>query len=377
MKIVYLIAATASSGGMERVLSGKVNYLVAHDYEVCVVTTDQRGRQPFFELDDRVQCHDLRINYESNNGRSLWNKLLHYPLKQWRHYWRLARLLGTIQADVVVSMFCNDVWMLPFIYDGSSKVLEAHFSKFKKLQYGRRGLWRLADEWRTRREDRVICRYDRFVVLTGEDLGYWGSLPNMEVIPNARPFETVTTASLTAREVIAVGRYCHQKNFEELIEIWHTLRHVSDGWHLTIVGDGELRPALQRQINDLKMNDEVTLAYPVKDIKRCYMQSSILVLTSCYEGLPMALIEAQASGLPIVAYACKCGPRDIVTEGVDGFLINEGDKKTFAFRLLSLMRSPDLRRRMGAAARLHSEGYSIETVMQKWITLFELLKWKK
>ncbi len=373
-KIVYLIAATAAPGGMERVLAGKANYLAAHGYEVSVVTTDQRGRIPFFEFDGRINCYDLHVNYESNNGCSLWNKLLHYPLKQWDHYRRLSRLLRIIRPDVVVSMFCNDSWMLPYIDDGSSKVLEAHFSKFKKLQYGRRGLWRLADKWRTRNEERIIRRYDRFVVLTREDFGYWGSLPNMEVIPNARPFEAVGVSPLTARQVIAVGRYCHQKNFEELIDIWHSLCLRTDGWHLTIVGDGELRPALERQIETLKLNDEVTLAYPVKDIECYYMESSILVQTSRYEGLPMALIEAQACGLPVVAYACKCGPSDIITDGVDGFLIEEGDKETFSISLLMLMHTVSLRRRMGKAARINSEQYSPDLVMQKWVTLFDSLK---
>ena len=375
-KIVYLIAATASPGGMERVLSGKANYLARLGYSVSIITTDQRGRRPFFDLDERILCHDLQIDYERNNGRPFWNKLLHYPLKQWRHYRRLSRRLRLIRADVVVSMFCNDAWMLPLMGDGSGKVLEAHFSKFKKLQYGRRGLWRLADRWRTLLDERIIRRYDRFVVLTREDLGYWGGLPNMEVIPNARPFEAAEAAPLTDREVIAVGRYCRQKNFEELIDIWHSLRLRPEGWHLTIVGDGELRPALQRRIDTLGLGGEVTLAHSVKDIRPCYMHSSILAMTSRYEGLPMALLEAQASGLPIVAYACKCGPRDIVTEGVDGYLVDEGDRKTFAASLLLLMRAADLRRRMGEAARANSRRYSPDVVMRQWISLFESLNRK-
>ncbi len=377
MKIVYLIAATAGPGGMERVLSGKANYLAALGHEVWVVTTDQRGRAPFFALDGRIRCYDLGIDYERNNGCSFGNKLWHYPLKQWHHYRHLKSVLYSIGADVTVSMFCNDAWMLPLIHDGSGKVLEAHFSKFKKLQYARRGLWRLADKWRSCREERFIPRYDRFVVLTQEDLEDWGRLPNMEVIPNARPFETAEAAPLTGREVMAVGRYCHQKNFEELIGIWHSLRPLPEGWHLTIVGDGELRPALQRLIDKLELGGEVTLSPAVKDIAPCYLRSSILAMTSRYEGLPMALLEAQTCGLPVVTYACKCGPRDIVTEGEDGFLVDEGDGKTFASSLLLLMRSPDLRRRMGAAACLHSERYSPDVVMRKWITLFESLKRKK
>ena len=72
MKIVYCIAGTYNSGGMERVLANKANYLAVHGYEVVIITTDQRGKQPFFDLDRRIRCHDLGINYEENPGNSLF-----------------------------------------------------------------------------------------------------------------------------------------------------------------------------------------------------------------------------------------------------------------------------------------------------------------
>lgn len=68
MRIVYCIAGTYNSGGMERVLANKANYLASHGYEVFIITTDQRGKQPFFSLDERIRCYDLGINYEENNG---------------------------------------------------------------------------------------------------------------------------------------------------------------------------------------------------------------------------------------------------------------------------------------------------------------------
>ena len=94
MRIVYCIAGTYNSGGMERVLANKANYLVSHGYEVFIITTDQRGKQPFFSLDERIRCYDLGINYEENNGKSLLNKIIHYPFKQWKHRKRLSELLG-------------------------------------------------------------------------------------------------------------------------------------------------------------------------------------------------------------------------------------------------------------------------------------------
>ena len=186
MKIVYLIAGTFNAGGMERVLTNKVNWLVAHGHEVGIVTTDQRGREPYFPLDAKVQTIDLNINYDADNGR-LMSKLLLFPVRQWRHRRRLERLLRQWRADVVVCMFNNDASFVHRIADGSRKVLEVHFSKNKKLQYGRKGLWRLADWWRTRKEERLVGRYDRLWCSPTKTASYGAALTTSWSFPMPVP----------------------------------------------------------------------------------------------------------------------------------------------------------------------------------------------
>ena len=173
MTILYNIAATWNSGGMERALALKANWLAAHGCKVYVVTTDQRGLPSAFQMDPSIEFRDLDINYDANNGASFASKILHYPYKQLKHRCALANVLHEIKPDIAISMFCNDASFLPRINDGSRKVLEIHFSRFKKLQYGRKGLWALADRWRYRADARIAAKYDKFVVLTEEDHGYW------------------------------------------------------------------------------------------------------------------------------------------------------------------------------------------------------------
>ena len=369
MKIAYLIAGTFNAGGMERVLTQKANWLAGHGYEVTIVTTDQRERKPYFTLNEHVRCYDLGINYDADNGR-LMSKLLHFPVRQWRHRRRLEKLLGELKADVVVCMFNNDA---PFVYkikDGSHKVLEIHFSKNKKLQYERHGLWALADRWRTRQEERIVRQYEHFVVLTHEDAALWGQLPNMQVIPNACTLKPAAQPDLSQKHVLAVGRYDYQKGFDTLLNIWQRIVHGSrfnvKGWTLDIVGDGPQRHELQEQVERLGMADSVQLLRPTSDIMSLYLRSSILVMTSRYEGLPMVLLEARACGLPVVSFACPCGPRDIITDGVDGCLIEGRDGDLFSRRLAELMDNENLRRLMGAAAVKASEAFSEERIMQKW-----------
>lgn len=370
MKIVYTIAATYNSGGMERVLANKANWLVRNGYEISILTTDQKARSSFFELDPRIKVYDLGINYEENNGKSFLNKLIHYPFKQWRHKKALQRLLPELKADVVVSMFCNDASILPKIQDGSRKVLEIHFSRFKRLQYGRKGIWKLADELRSRNDLRVVSKFDKFVVLTEEDKGYWGELDNINVIPNARSFEVEKPAELNEKKVIAVGRYCYQKALDKLIQAWGIVcREIAD-WKLHLVGDGEDRAQLQKQISELGLTEKVVLGRAETDMKSVYSNSSVLALSSRYEGLPMVLIEAQAAGLPIVSFECKCGPKDVLTDGVDGILVKEGNVEGMAQGLLKLIKDETLRKQMGIAAYKNSERFSEEKVMANWVELF-------
>lgn len=388
MKLVYLIAATCNSGGMERVLAGKANWFAARGHEVAIVTTDQRGREPYFPLDERIKTYDLDINYDTDNGHLL-SKLLHYPLRQWRHRRRLTTLLKRLKADVVICMFNNDVAFVHKIQDGSHKVLEIHFSKNKKLQYGRRGLWALADHWRTRQEEKMVSNYDRFVVLTHEDAALWGNLPNMAVIPNARTFQPERQADLSRQRVLAIGRYDYQKGFDRLIDIWERgesergeservksggVKSEKSGWTLDIIGDGPLRPALQEQIQRLGLQDSVRLLKPTSHVQDAYLGASIFVLTSRYEGLPMVLLEAQACGLPIVAFTCQCGPRDVVTDGNDGFLIPDGNEDLFAEKLSFLMEHQDERERMGTHAREASDRFSEQQVMRAWEKLLGELR---
>jgi len=373
MKIVYTIAGTYRAAGMEKVLAEKATYLAGLGHEITIITTDQRGQNPAFDMDPSIKTLNLGINYEEDNG-SLKSKLLRFPLRQIRHKKRLARALDAIRPDITISMFCNDETFLPSIKDGSKKILEVHFSRFKRLQYERKGLWSLIDRYRSWSDLRHIKRFDRFVVLTEEDKGYWGDLENIAVIPNPVKEISSKPSSLESGTILAVGRLCHQKGFERLVEAWSIVKEKSSAakdWKVRIAGEGEDREKLERLIRSNGLEDSFTLAGSVKDMDKEYSSASLLAMTSRYEGLPMVLLEAEAHGVPAVAFACKCGPKDVITDGVNGLLVPEDDINAFASALQKVIENPDLLRSMGAAAYKDAARWDMETIMKKWTTLFE------
>lgn len=368
-KILYNIAGTYRPAGMERVLTNKANWFARNGYEVVIVTTDQKGRKPYFALHPSVRCIDLGIGYEDNNGGSLLNKILHYPVKQLRHRKALKKVLTAERPDITVSMFCNDVSFISGIKDGSKKVLEVHFSRFKRLQYGRKGLWGFVDRWRSDNDVRLARKFNAFVVLTREDAGYWDT-GNIHYIPNARTFEKVTPAKLENRKVITIGRYANQKGYDLLIKVWAEVHRQCPDWVLDIIGDGEDRDKLQEMVRFLGLEGSINLKHSTQDIEKEYLDASIVALSSRYEGLPMILLEAQSFGLPIVSFGCKCGPKDVVTDGKDGFIVGEEDIDGMAEKIVTLIRDEKLRKSMGSAALAASERYSEKAVMQQWVTLF-------
>jgi glycosyltransferase involved in cell wall biosynthesis len=372
MKILYLIHSTYNPGGMERVLLNKVTWLVEKmGWEVTVVTTDQHGRQPFYSFPEGVKMIDLEVNYSEDNGKPFLKKLLGFMKRRRLHEKRFKALLEQIRPDVVDCFYPGECSFVPGLKDGSKKIMELHQSKLFHHQYNRTGLMGLADKVRARMDERLVRRFDRFVVLTEEDAKMWGEISNIRVIPNAANFIAENYSDCTAKRVIAVGRLDYQKSFDRLILVWEKVHEKMPDWRLDIFGQGEWKEMLQRVIDERRLQDYVKLNGPTKDIGKEYAESSMLVMSSHYEGFPMVMIEAMACGLPAVCFDFKCGPRDIIMPGENGLIVPDGDIEGLAEAIVRLMRDEELRKRMGENAKRVVETYSEERVMGQWINLYE------
>lgn len=376
MKLIYCICSTHTPGGMERVLFNKATYLAERlHWDVTVVTTDQKGRPPFYPFPPSIRQIDLGINYTNDNGKNVFLKSAGYLWRQRQHKQALETLLLREKADIVVSLYPSESSFLPDLKDGSKKVLELHYCKFFRLQYGRSGLLGLIDRWRTRQDEKLVRRFDRFVVLTHEDKRYWGKLPNITVIPNAALGFGEKHSDVSAHRVIAVGRLDYQKGFDRLIRAWEFINKQGscNDWHLDIFGQGEWHDKLQQMIYRAGLQESVQLNPPTRRIEDEYVGSSILVMSSNYEGFPMVMIEAMACGLPVVSFTFQCGPQDIIHHGINGLLVRNGDVEGLAATLMALMNRPAYRKALSEQARQVVNTYSEEAVMDQWIRLFTSL----
>ena len=121
----------------------------------------------------------------------------------------------------------------------------------------------------------------------------------------------------------------------------------------------------------MQIDDKVNFFEPVKEIQTQYSKSSISIMTSRTEGFPMALIEAMSCGLPVVAFDCPIGPRSIISNKEDGFLIEAFNCDKFVSKIVQLIESESLRKEIGVKAKQSVSKYDIDKVMLQWNTFFE------
>jgi glycosyltransferase involved in cell wall biosynthesis len=377
LTLAYVVPALFYPSGMERVLTAKVNYFVNNfGYEIHIFLTDGKGKDPYYPLDPRVNIHHLDINFDGIFTHPLLQRTFIYFKKQRLFKKRLAEKLKHIKPDITVSLLRRDINFINDIDDGSLKVGELHFNKLFYRQFTDNRfpvfLQRIISNIWQQQLLKNLRRLNAFVVLSYEDAGHWTALDNVSVIHNPLSFYPDEASPLTNKQVLAVGRITHQKGFDKLIEGWNLVHMRHPDWILRIYGGGEVEN-LQKMINHLGLTDSCFLEGGSADIGQKYKESSIFALSSRYEGFPMVLVETMAYGVPAVAFACPCGPRDIIDDGEDGLLVENGNISMLADRICFLIEDDNERKRLGANARNNIKRLEIDHIAQEWKKLFDAL----
>lgn len=371
MKIVYNLLEAVNSGGIERIVIAKANWLSEHGHDVTIITTDRKGRSPFFPINDKIRSIDLGINYRDSWGSTL-KKLALRPRLMHRHREELSRVLKQLKPHISVSTFGNEVEFLTSIPEAGHTVAEIHFSRMFRLNERSSGLQGMANRIHTVMDKRLAAKYDAFVCLTEEDKPAWGTLPNINVIPNFIMERSPSMAAAHSQRAIAVGRLTRQKGYDQMIEAWKTVTARHPDWCLDIYGDGELKEALLSQINTLGLSENIIIHPTCSPIESKMLGSEFLLMTSLYEGLPMVMLEAMGCGLPVVTFDFKCGPRDIIGNR-NGLVVPYGNIAAFADSICRLIEDHTLRDTLAANSYESSLEFTQDRIMPHWITLFNRL----
>lgn len=377
MKIVYCLDNLYDLGGIARITLVKANALSeieGNEVYLCVLDSKKISQLP---INNNVHVISLEINYADGWSNRLLMHLYNVVLKC-THFFTLHQSLKRIQPDVVITTGqkgCHLLQWLP-VKSEPMKIREYHFTRnFMDFQcHSRLSLMKNKLE---KLYDRVTCfyGYDKIVVLTQEDkILNWEGNDKVVVIPNPITAKYNKLSTCNNKVMIAAGRLHEQKNFASMIRVWQHVYEQHPDWYLHIYGEGWLRGNLEEQIRNSKYPNSVILMGKTDKMLEKMGEASTYIMTSEFEGLPLVLLEAMSVGLPVVSYSCPCGPKDIVDDGVDGFLLPVHDEVSMAQKLCWLIDHDEERKLFGNKAYIKSGQYQVDSIISIWMSLFNSRK---
>lgn len=373
MRLLYITDALAIYGGLERVLTQKVNWFAEHGYDVCVLTANQ-GNHPFcFSLHPKVQYDNLSVLFYRQYSFPIWKRLFVRRKLNWIFRQGLKDKIRIFSPDIIVCVkleFVRNVIRvkgdIPFVYESHSSCL---CGKFEKDSYIRRlSMWYLK---------LALEKADAVVALTNGDAKEWRRYSsNVYVIPDVVTLNNSHLSDCSSKSAIFVGRFTKQKDVDSLLQIWSIVYQRYPDWKLNIFGGyGDMQDEILAKVS--KMDAGIIVHNPSSELIDRYKENSMLLFTSIFEPFGLVLPEAMSCGLPVVAFDCPYGPADIVSDGVDGFLIRDHDIIIFANKVCKLINDISLRRIMGHEGVFSSSRFSPNRIMPLWELLFSELEKKR
>ena len=353
-KNLVLVINDLKAGGAQRVLTTLANAWSGQGRQVCIITLAGSDTD-FFPLEDGVRRIAIGRPRRSRTRLSGCMRSL-------RRIAALRRSLQQSTPAVIVSFLpvMNILTVLAAAGLGCPVVLcERNDPGRQELKWPwgllRRRLYRRAD---------IITANSRGVLDT---LGAYVPENRLSFVPNP-----VTVTAVPARTggdaaaILAVGRLVYQKAYDILLEAFARIAPAHPDWRLDIIGDGPLKNALYLQAQQLGIGARVAFHGTVADPFPYYRSAAVYVLPSRFEGMPNALLEAMACGLPAIVSSASPGPLEYVRHGQTGLVVPPEDSAALAGALQLLIGDPDLRRRLGAAAASCLTGCTLQEVLQVW-----------
>ena len=351
-----LIISSLGVGGAQRVLTTLANAWAGQGWQVTVLTLDDGSMPPFFPLAPSIHHQALGLYKVSGNW---WRRITNNLSRL-----RILRHSVRDSAPQVVLSYSDrtNVLVLCALLLTSYPVVVAEHTAVGVASIGR--IWSGLRRLLYPRAAVVVVLTERALLAFPESMR-----PRIRVIPNP----VVAGGGPSHREAkegrkicIALGSLRPEKGFDLLLRAFAVTAGRHPEWDLLILGEGGLRPELEDLGRKLGLAGRFTLAGNVTEPEGYLNRADLFVLPSRLEGFPMALCEAMACGLPVIAADCATGPREIIRPGIDGLLVPPEDVAALERALDALMDDPDRRQRLGRRAAELPQRFSLEEVAGRY-----------
>ncbi len=375
MKKITILALHLSTGGVEKAVSTLSNML-AKQYEVEIIANYRIEEKPAFEIDSRVKIEYLMPNLKPNAKEfkeALKNFQVIRILKEGIKAIKILYLRRILMIKAIKNLDCDIAISTRYIH---SKLLG---------KYGDKQMIKIAQEHNNNGNKRYVTKIvkslkkiDYFVPVSKQLTQIYkeklkGSTVKCIYIPNCLQYYPNIASNLKQPRVLSAGRFSPEKGFLDLIDVFEIVSKKNPDWCLTIAGDGQEREKIEKKIKEKKLQNKIQLLgfQKEKELNELMLQSSIYVMTSFHESFGLVLIEAESYGLPILAFDSAEGPKEIIQNGENGFLIENRNKEEMADKINELMINEELRQTIGEKAREESQQYKVEQVEKMWYELIE------
>ncbi len=365
MKLLFVISSM-SAGGAERVCANLANHWASKGWQITIVTIFGQDRD-FYTLHPAVRRIALNLGRESRN-----------PVMAVVHNWRRARALRAVllaeRPDIALALMDRNNVLLALAAKGLGMVTigSEHTHPPQAPQHA---LWNMLRRRHYGRLDAVVALTDK----SAEWIRRNTSACHVPVIPNPVPWPMpvqepiVPPPEKRGCRLLAVGRLVPLKQFGLLIEVFCSLAQTHPEWELAILGDGPEKDRLREMAARGSCPDRIILPGRVGNLGDWYGSADLYVMTSQYEGFPNTLAEALAHGVPAVSFDCDTGPRDIIRDGIDGRLVEPGDRKVLALTLAELMGNKNMRKHLAQRSIDVRDRLSLDRIATAWETEFDRL----
>lgn len=346
-------------GGVERSVVNIANLLHTNGHPVTILIMDKTA-DSFYAL--REGIHVIQKNLHLGIGRN--GNMLARKWALLKHIKTLRDIVKTIKPDVIISTDYSitiAVWMAAYRLNVKITSREAHHFYW----LGKNRFWQYLFTCIYPKLDRVVC-----LNKTEEKL-FKAIGCNTVVIPN---FITNRTKPTTAKnkQLLTIGWLIKRKGVDLIPEIARIVLSKNKDWKWIIIGKGDEYENLQKRIDAAGLKQHVQVQSPaVPDLSGYYSKTAIYVMTSRFEAFPNVLIEAMSFGIPCVAFNCLSGPSDIITNGVDGFLIEPENTEGAAQAINDLIADEGKRNSMGKKAFQNIQRLSPDSIYLLWKDLFD------
>ncbi len=367
MKILFLQLWYDLYGGIETVNDTLASQFVKDGYKASILCLWKKGSGEYIHTDDYskevIDTEPIRASYKKmvKNISHLNFKTFIPDIKKSLNYYKTIKQnkndftskIVNIDPDFIIVSNPELIKLVPPKYYSKTVI---HLHTGMQFYHQNPKLTNLVLKY-SQKINKVIFLTPNFVK-EGQKLGF----SNSTFMDNPVRVKSTKENTLNQKKLVFIGRIAPEKRVDKLVQIFNESKLCDKNWNLNIYGTGDT--------SNLDVQKNVNIMGGTNNVKEVLENASILALTSEYEGFPMVVLEAYACGVPVIAYDYGISSKELIIDGETGFVIPNDNKKAYIEKLKYLCENPEVRQKMGKAAKEKVKKYYPENVAKRWYKLF-------